>query len=823
MRLRTPLSLLAVVALAAPLTALAPAASAAAPVRLLTGDAPETSAFPADRFTVPDAAQLTGRRVSLPVPTCTDATRSTCDALRLLNTLDGFDLQPRVFLPFSGDIDVATVTPDTVWVEGAGRRIGLQQLTFDPALDLLAGTTREQLQEQTTYVLVVTRSVRDSSGQPLAQEVRTPFTTMSGTTELDRLRRALDDGSAYSQAGIASRAASFTQGSTTTVFPPTAAETINRLDQRSADPSDPLVPSQVPNLALAGAGCYAFGSFESPQFVRPDATIPPTPTSSTPVALSKARLGFALIVPAGPVPAGGWPTAVYGPGFTRSYFDLLVTSDLNAAAGIATLATNPLGHGYGPESRVSVGLPGLETSFLSYGRGRDLDGDGAISSQEGSQPTKLITSAGEEPSPNSLHGLRGGLIQTAADNMSLVRAVQAGIEVPDCTGSPGATLARTDVKYYGLSFGGIYGTMLMGTDPSVKTGLLNVAGGPVVDIARLSAFRPLLADTLGVSRPSLLNGGPGRDGFTESIPQPHDPPITAPAPRAMEVQRYLAYATWYGRPGGPEPYAPLLRKDPRNGAKSVLYQVAFGDNTVPNTASGNIVRAGDLFDRVTYYRNDQTPTRETNPHGFLADPSVAGRGQAQTQLTAFLRTGEVVDPDGPLPVFEVPIANRDDLQCLHYPHPQTGSPAFPPAAAGPCPPRPADAVVSPPGEPGPSGPPVSPAPGDPAPGDPAPGDPAPGDPAPGDPAPGGSAPGGSAPGGAGPGGAGPGGAGPGGASGPGAGSDGAPAAADAARGTTRGGPLPATGSSGLLPLLGVLALMSGLALLGGVALSRRTG
>jgi hypothetical protein len=44
----------------------------------------------------------------------------------------------------------------------------------------------------------------------------------------------------------------------------------------------------------------------------------------------------------------------------------------------------------------------------------------------------------------------------------------------------------------------------------------------------------------------------------------------------------------------------------------VLYQVAFGDATVPNVTSGNIVRAGDLFDRTTYYRNDRTPTSGTN-------------------------------------------------------------------------------------------------------------------------------------------------------------------------------------------------------------------
>ena len=126
------LALLAAAGLAATVALTAPLASAAAPVRLLTGETPESSAFPADRFTVADPAQLTGRRVALPVPACGPDTRSTCDALQLLNTLDGFDLQPRVFLPFSGDIDVRTVTPATVYVEGAGTRVGLQQLTYDP-------------------------------------------------------------------------------------------------------------------------------------------------------------------------------------------------------------------------------------------------------------------------------------------------------------------------------------------------------------------------------------------------------------------------------------------------------------------------------------------------------------------------------------------------------------------------------------------------------------------------------------------------------------------------------------------------------------------
>lgn len=687
--MRRILLALSAAALAAPL--LVSGAQAAPVVALRTGSTPEAAAFPSDAFTVADSAQATGLRVALPVPSCTAATRSTCEALRLLNTLDGFDLQPRVFLPFTGDIDVSTVTPGSVWIEGPSGRVGLQQLTYDPALDLLAGTARAQLPERTRHTLVVSRGVKDTAGRPIARQVRVPFTTMSGTSELDRMRKELDSGAAYRAAGIRDRGASFSQGGVTTVFPPSSAQLITRLDQKSADPAAPLVSSQVANLAVSGVGCYAFGSFETPRYSRADSTITPTATTRTPPVLGKQRIGFALIVPAGQPPAGGWPTAVYGPGFTRSYFDLFVTSDQNAARGIATIATEPLGHGYGPNSKIAVGPSGAQTTFLSYGRGRDLDGDGLIGDSEGSQPTKTITRSGgavvdEAPSPNALHGLRGGLEQTVVDNMALIRTVEGGISVPDCTGSPGATLATTGTKYYGLSFGGIYGTMLMGTDPRPVRGLLNVAGGPIVDIARQSGFRPLLGDQLRVSRPSLANGGPGRDGFTESIPDPLDAPITDPAPGAMPLQRYLAYATWYGRPGGPEPYAPLLRKDPRNGVKEVLYQVAFGDNTVPNTASGNIIRAGDLFDVTTYYRNDRTATSGTNPHGFLADPTLQGRQQAQAQLTQFLSTGMRQDPDADVQIFQTPIRDWLNLQCLHYPNPQTGQGAYTtgPPAAGEC-------------------------------------------------------------------------------------------------------------------------------------------
>jgi LPXTG-motif cell wall-anchored protein len=49
---------------------------------------------------------------------------------------------------------------------------------------------------------------------------------------------------------------------------------------------------------------------------------------------------------------------------------------------------------------------------------------------------------------------------------------------------------------------------------------------------------------------------------------------------------------------------------------------------------------------------------------------LAGRTFGQLQLTTFLSTGQVVNPN---PAWlQVPIAEISDLSCLHYPEPQTG-------------------------------------------------------------------------------------------------------------------------------------------------------
>ena len=81
------------------------------------------SPFPSDRFTVADATQITRLRVNLPYPVC--AVRlSDCQNLDVINTLDGFNVQPRLSVPFDGAIDVASVTSQTVFLVSLGKHAG---------------------------------------------------------------------------------------------------------------------------------------------------------------------------------------------------------------------------------------------------------------------------------------------------------------------------------------------------------------------------------------------------------------------------------------------------------------------------------------------------------------------------------------------------------------------------------------------------------------------------------------------------------------------------------------------------------------------------
>ena len=94
---------------------LTPSASTGTVHALFDLDSPAGGPFPSNVFTVADSDNNTGLKVSLPKPDCA-ARPSDCEDLEVINTLDGFNLLPRLSIPFDGPIDAATVTSDTVFL-----------------------------------------------------------------------------------------------------------------------------------------------------------------------------------------------------------------------------------------------------------------------------------------------------------------------------------------------------------------------------------------------------------------------------------------------------------------------------------------------------------------------------------------------------------------------------------------------------------------------------------------------------------------------------------------------------------------------------------
>src|SRR5436309_6171746 len=132
----------------------------------------KTHAFqptPTNLDTVADATQVTRLRVNLAKPDCATFP-SDCDDIDVLNTLDGFNIQPRIAIPFSSALDLATVSGKTIFLVGPAHHVvGINQAVFEPLTNTLYAESDQQLAQDTTYLLVATRGLRDTRGQAIGK------------------------------------------------------------------------------------------------------------------------------------------------------------------------------------------------------------------------------------------------------------------------------------------------------------------------------------------------------------------------------------------------------------------------------------------------------------------------------------------------------------------------------------------------------------------------------------------------------------------------------------------------------------------------------
>ena len=693
--------------LAAPVLALAAGVS----VRL-DFSSPSTSPFPSDRFTQPDWTQNTFKRVKLPKPDCAVQV-SDCADIEVINTLDGFNTQPRITVPFTGDIDPSSVTSETVYLVnlgdtlsglGFGQRVGINQVSWDVAGKTLVFESDELLQEHSRYVLVVTTGVRDAAGDPIEAGRWGRFRQAPSDEDLkDRdlmdYRKSLMDGEHSARSArhrIAALSLFTTQsisadlrkihrqiaqsnpspvnfmignrGSTRAVFPTSGITGIQWAQQTGVAPAftSTAVPVGALNVMPGAVGRVAFGKFRSPDYENAAKVIPATGTlSGHPAPQGSNELVVELFLPSGPRPAGGWPVAIFGHGFTDSMYGAPWTvASVFASKGVATMAINVVGHGFGSLGSLTVNsTTGAPVIVPSGGRGVDQDGNGTIDSTEG------VNAVGSQAIISSRDGLR----QTVVDLMQLVRQIQVGVDVD---GDGSVDLDRNRIYYAGQSFGGIYGTIFLGVEGGIRAGVPNVPGGSITEVARLGAFRFLTAIALATRQPQLLNVPPTPGvpvpfnlNFNENIPLRNVPAVVNKVVGASAIQEVLERNEWVQQAGNPVSYAPYIRKQPLRGnaAKPVIVQFANGDGTVPNPTTTALLRAGELADRAMYFRNDLAYAATggaipKNPHTFLTNIGIPAAAPlavaAQIQIALFFASDGalVIDPDGAGALFEMPIS-----------------------------------------------------------------------------------------------------------------------------------------------------------------------
>jgi hypothetical protein len=685
-------------ALAAAFASVAVGASATGvSVRFSSSD-PTATPFPSDRFTVREWHNNTFRRVNLPKPDCTVKVVECLD-IDVINELDGFSTQPRITIPFTGAIDPASVTSDNIYLvnlgdtlslRGFGQRVGINQVVWDPATNTLALQPDELLQQHSRYVLVVTNGVRDANGnriddghfvdnnarssleydRDLRDGMRggfhrnrivaaSLFTTQSITADLQKIANQIKRSRPAPVDFMIGNG-----GTARALFPVAGLIGIQFNRQTGTAPTftPGFLPTPALNVVPGSVAQIAYGRYTSPDYETAGKNIPVTDTlTGQPAAQGSNGIVLQVFVPAGSKPAGGWPVAIFGHGFTDSMYGAPWTqASVYASRGIATISINVVGHGGGALGALNV-LPttGAPVSVPAGGRGIDQDGNGTIDSTEG------VNAAGAR----SIIGSRDGLRQTVVDLMQLVRQIEAGIDID---GDGTSDLDANRIYYAGQSFGGIYGTIILGVEHNINAGVVNVPGGSITEIARLSpAFRPLTA--LALQPRGLLNLPPAPPPafplqFNENIPFRDQAPVVNTVPGAMAIQQALDRFQWVQQSGNPVSYAQHIRKQPLpgNGSKPVIVQFAKGDQTVPNPTASALIRAGDLEDRATFFRNDlafaANPATPKNPHTFLTNIAAGGLGPtvaigAQSQIAIFFASNgvTVIDPDGPNPLFEVPV------------------------------------------------------------------------------------------------------------------------------------------------------------------------
>jgi hypothetical protein len=465
------------------------------------------------------------------------------DYVAAAQTLDGFGLNAAMFARFDGPLDPTTLpdpagsikpgaavylvnvdkaspdyntrTPLTVdFVGSAGGTIGANRIAVRPYPGF-------PLDEATTYALVFTTRIHDVAGDAVAPN--DTFTdTLTTSAAYAPLLAWLGSSDADDKAADLASAAVFTTQHATFV-----ADALRKAIY--ATPAPVALTTVGGNMNATYhlyTGSYTAPNFQSgpvPYHNSPDGEIHIGSDGLAIVQVPAEPMRYALTIPTTPMPAAGYPFAVYAHGTGGDYESFVDdgTAGRLAQQGIAVISTDQVLHGP-----------------------RNPGGDAEVDFFNIANP----------------YAARDNALQGAADAFSQLRLIE-GMSVADGSGSDARTAIfdPANAMFFGHSQGGLTGPPFVAYEPSLKGAVLSGTGGLL--------YLAMLYKTEPVDFPTLIE------------PLLRDDPVD-------EDNASIALAQmWVERSDGAN-YAPLMVRKPPNGEapRSIFQSEGYTDTYCPNPA-----------------------------------------------------------------------------------------------------------------------------------------------------------------------------------------------------------------------------------------------
>jgi pimeloyl-ACP methyl ester carboxylesterase len=380
--------------------------------------------------------------------------------------LSGWGLSSPIYVPFSGPIDTAslpTSPADAVNASAAvyvtavdpsspafGKRHPVDfRFLQAPTLYLKGNILAVRpfpgvpLEPKTTYALVVTRRLKDTSGQSVGAE-ESFWNALHGVTSdpsVARLGPALEQLHEHKDDVV---------GAFLFTTQPILDELLVLRDWLEARPAPSLDNGSV--RERKSTFTVFEGTYRAPNLQHGEVPFSLTggdfqyDAAGAPIPSVFENMRVSLCVPDGPAPPGGFPVVLYSHGTGGSYLSVVndVCGEL-AAVGIVSVGIDQVFHG--PRGGTGGGCFGMSVELCFF------------------NPVNVVAG-------------RNNTRQAALDNLTL-RKMLAALSVPP-TLDPGRrtlTFSAEDVGFFGHSQGGLSGAVYAAFDPHLKAAVLSGAGG----------------------------------------------------------------------------------------------------------------------------------------------------------------------------------------------------------------------------------------------------------------------------------------------------------------------------------------------------------